>query len=326
VCGEGGSDHDDHSDDEGGGAEGDGASGQKVQAAEQAAGGSSKGKGSRNANNVWTTDSLITFLRTVTAHNPFQKDTMQSIDNKWNMIAAAMSASTHHLREHHIVATAKTLRAKFTRLRRDLRTHATQSKASKVSGQAAVIKDQDLTKLAAEMEHCNILIRDASAFKTSKREHADAQKAFRSNIVEPAFLEMASGKQRRKVLTLLQAEDRKMRQEQQLFPSTNAGKVWQPTPLQERNMALWVQAKAKWPDEAKETEGKPSRRKALEPSAIERLILQFIASQPPPAQPTQNQQYASSTPARIAQLNQLLADGLLTEQLHAQLVTKALGL
>ncbi len=146
---------------------------------------------------------------------------------------------------------------------------------------------------------------------------------------------------------MLQAEDRKMRQEKTWYEQANKGETWQPTPLQSKNMELWVEAIKMWPEEAKAMDGKPSRRtaladdmatvmhkttewmdRALAPTDIEKTILQFIQSsvQPPPLQPPPPPPPVQDSTNRIVQLNQLLEDGLITQQLHAALVAKALGL
>jgi hypothetical protein len=56
----------------------------------------------------WRQETLITFLETVIAYNPFVKDSGSSIDDKWNRVSEEMANSTAHLGEDRVTCNAKT--------------------------------------------------------------------------------------------------------------------------------------------------------------------------------------------------------------------------
>lgn len=311
-----------------------------------------KRSGPKADNQRWSHVTLMTFLETVVAYNPFVKESGTNIDEKWQRISEEMSKSTCDLGEDHVTCNAKTLRAKFTRLKAELKRFTSSSKVAKVSGQAGFEKDKRLRELAEKMEECLVLIRDADLHRSQKKEAGDAMKKYRHEIVEPAMLEICASNQKykRKVLLLLQRQDREMRKEMEWCREQK--KEFVPSALQQKNMEMWQQCKDRFATDVAMLEDAPTKRSRLSEditkvlqvskdwleqsqkvSPIEEAVMQFLHSHmvPAPMSATHRaidhvREESETMESKIQRLNRMFEQGLLSASLHEKLVTKALGL
>jgi hypothetical protein len=241
------------------------------------------------------------------------------------------------------------LRAKFTRLKAELKQFSSGSKAAKVSGQAGYEKDKRLRALAEKMDECNVLIRDAASIRAQKKDAVDAVKKYRQEVVEPAMLDICvtNAKYRRKVLLLLQRQDREMRKEMEWCREQK--KDFVPSALQLKNMEMWKECKERFQTDVQALDDVPNKRSRLSEditevlqvskqwleqsqkvSPMEETVMRFIASHmlPATAAPTTapSAPVAEDVETKVQRLNDMLQKGLITTELHEKLVAKAFGL
>ena len=316
-----------------------------------------RGRKAGEGNDVsWTQDTLITFLGTVVAYNPFLKDGSK-IAEKWDVIAEEMARSTAHLGEHAVRTTGANLRVKFRRLQLELKNYRAGGKQHTQSGLGGV-KNVDKSALADKMDECCNLQQDVVANKLHVKDVVRQQKHLREDRVEPAILALAAGnaKIRKATLKLLVQEDKKMRHEKEFHTKATPSVPWVPTPLQAKHISMWAEAQEKFPEDAKQAAEEPSKRTKLSdhistsvkqteewlekmsrPSAMEAQMMslittlqQEIANTPvAPVRPIQATE-SSALPVvqtveqKIQTLNSLLAQNLITREMHATLVQKAI--
>jgi hypothetical protein len=125
----------------------------------------------------WCHDTLVCFLRTVVAHNPFAKHGAAKIAHKWQEIANDMARATRLLGVNAITARPEALRIKFGRLKIQLRNFRASGKSSRQSGLASVrAKNAELSELADIMDECVNLQKDVADQKKLKKSSEEAAK------------------------------------------------------------------------------------------------------------------------------------------------------
>ena len=231
---------------------------------------------------TWTQETLLTFLNTIVAHNPFEKcfSTRKKIGEKWDEIAADMAKATKNLGVHAVVSTGDALRVKYAREKLRCKNYREGGKSQRQSGLGGA-KDKNLAELADHMDACLNLQKDAEHHKDAKKNAAKAKQNYRQGVVEPAVIDMAAGniKMQKRMLKLLHKEDQELRKQQAYHEENKV--PWQPSPLQLQNMQMWQEAKTKYPDAAKQAETEPNRRCRLSDQIAASMKLQeeWIKSQ-----------------------------------------------
>lgn len=125
----------------------------------------------------WCQDTLVTFLRTVVAHNPFLKQGASKLCDKWLEVANEMARCTRHLGVHAVTARPDTLRIKFARLKTSLKNFRASGKCSRQSGIASVrAKNENMAELADIMDECLNLQKDVDEHRQKKKESHEAAK------------------------------------------------------------------------------------------------------------------------------------------------------
>lgn len=290
---------------------------------------------------TWTQETLITFLDTIVAHNPFEKcfSTRKKIGEKWDEIAVAMAEATKNLGVHAVVSTGDALRVKYAREKLRCKNYREGGKSKKMSGLASA-KDKNLAELADHMDGCLNLQKEAEHNKDAKKNAVKSKQSYRQGVVEPAVIGMAAGNKRmqRKMLQLLHKSDQDLRKEQAYHEQNKLH--WQPTPLQVQNMQMWQEAKALYPDAAKQAETEPQRRCRLSDQiaasmklqeewmksqtsdpALEAALLDAVrslTSAPMQVQgATQGGVPSSNKASRLQELKELLETGVITGEEYA---------
>lgn len=125
----------------------------------------------------WCHDTLVCFLKTVVAHNPFAKDGAAKIANKWQDIANDMARATRLLGVNAVTARPEALRIKFGRLKAQLKNFRESGKSTRQSGLASVrARNAEMSELADIMDECINLQKDIAEQKKLKKTTDEAAK------------------------------------------------------------------------------------------------------------------------------------------------------
>lgn len=125
---------------------------------------------------IWCQDTLVCFLRTVVARNPFEKQTGK-ISDKWAEIAFDMSQATSQMGIHAVTARPDALRIKFARLKTQLKNFRQHGKSGRQSGIASVReRNKHMSELADVMDECLNLQKDVQEVKSAKKDSDEAAK------------------------------------------------------------------------------------------------------------------------------------------------------
>jgi hypothetical protein len=172
----------------------------------------------------------------------------------------------------------------------------------------------------------------------------------RQGVIEPAVMRLATTneKVRKKALLLLAKEDRRLQQERKYHEAQ--GTPFHPSAIQLSNQRLWEQAKEQMPAAAAEAEGCPNGKRErftdhfkhqmqmqdkliqqyTTPSALDNAIVAMLQNFGPllaqpsvpqvahaaPAMEQPVQQTTTSKKDRLRELQQLLADGCISQEEH----------
>jgi hypothetical protein len=118
----------------------------------------------------WCHDTLVCFLKTVVAHNPFAKHGAAKIANKWQEIANDMARATRLLGVNAVTARPEALRIKFGRLKTQLKNFRESGKSTRQSGLASVrARNAEMSELADIMDECINLQKDIAEQKNLKK-------------------------------------------------------------------------------------------------------------------------------------------------------------
>lgn len=125
----------------------------------------------------WCHDTLVCFLKTVVAHNPFAKHGAAKIGNKWQEIANDMARATRLLGVNAVTARPEALRIKFGRLKAQLKNFRESGKSTRQSGLASVrARNAEMSELADIMDECINLQKDVADHKKWKKTSDEAAK------------------------------------------------------------------------------------------------------------------------------------------------------
>jgi cobalamin biosynthesis protein CobT len=131
------------------------------------------GRKPKNVNDAdatnWCHDTLMSFLRTVVARNPFAKHSGK-ISDKWQEIAMDMANSTRGMGAYAVTARPDALRIKFARLKVQLKNFRQSGKSARQSGIASVReRNEQLSAQADVMDECLNLQKDVDEIRNTKK-------------------------------------------------------------------------------------------------------------------------------------------------------------